>query len=48
MFVEGFRRIPNGAHDTFELLLAEHKPLLWEGCRKCWNVVGNEVPFGSS
>ncbi|WP_375791108.1 hypothetical protein ACE102_03725 [Bradyrhizobium sp. vgs-9] len=43
MFVEGFRHIPNGAHEAFELLLAEHKPLLWEGFRQPWNVVANEV-----
>lgn len=43
MFVEGFRHIPNGAEEAFELLLAEHKPLLWEGFRQRWNVVANEV-----
>jgi hypothetical protein len=48
IFVEGFRRILNGAQHTFELLLANHKDLLWEGFRKHWKVVGNEVPFGSS
>ncbi|MGY3602771.1 MULTISPECIES: hypothetical protein [unclassified Bradyrhizobium] len=45
MFVEGFRRIPNGAQDTFEILLTSHKELLWEGLRKRWNVVANEVPL---
>ena len=43
MFVEGFRRIPNGAQEAFELLLAEHKPMLWEGFRQRWNVVASEV-----
>lgn len=48
VFVEGFRCVPNGAQNTFELLLANHKELLWEGFRKRWKVVGNEVPFASS
>lgn len=43
MFVEGFRHMPNGANETFELLLAEHKPLLWQAFRQRWNVVANEV-----
>ncbi|MGY4329444.1 hypothetical protein ACVWWG_003861 [Bradyrhizobium sp. LB7.2] len=43
MFVEGFRHIPNGAQDTFELLLVKHKALLWEGFRQRWNVVAKEV-----
>ena len=45
MFVEGFRRIPNGAQETFELLLTQSKELLWEGFRKRWNLVSNEVPL---
>ncbi|WP_061022070.1 hypothetical protein [Bradyrhizobium sp. CCH5-F6] len=45
MFVEGFRRIPNGAQETFELLLATNRELLWEGFRQRWNVVANEVPL---
>lgn len=45
MFVEGFRHVPNGAHEAFELLLARHKALLWEGFRQRWNVVANEVPL---
>jgi len=45
MFVEGFRHIPNGAQETFELLLTNHKGLLWEGFRQWWNVVANEVPL---
>ena len=45
MFVEGFRHIPNGAQETFELLLTNHKGLLWEGFRQRWNVVAREVPF---
>jgi hypothetical protein len=43
MFVEGFRHIPNGAQETFELLLANHKALLWEGFRQRWNVISNEA-----
>lgn len=45
MFVEGFRHIPNGAQETFELLLANHKTLLWESFRQYWNVVADEVPL---
>ncbi|WP_420967124.1 hypothetical protein [Bradyrhizobium sp. B120] len=45
MFIEGFRHIPNGAQETFELLLTHHRELLWEGLRKRWNVVADEVPF---
>jgi len=45
MFVEGFRHIPNGAQEAFELLLTDHKALLWEGFRQRWNVVANEVPL---
>lgn len=45
MFVEGFRHIPNGAQEAFELLLASHKALLWEGFRQYWNVVADEVPL---
>jgi hypothetical protein len=43
MFVEGFRHIPNGANETFERLLAEHKPLLWQAFRQRWNAVASEV-----
>ena len=43
LFVEGFRHMPNGAEEAFELLLAEHKSLLWAGFRQRWNVVANEV-----
>lgn len=46
VFVEGFRRAPNGMQAVFELLLANRKELLWEAFRKRWNVVDNEVPFG--
>ena len=45
MFVEGFRHITNGAQEAFELLLTDHKALLWEGFRQRWNVVANEVPL---
>lgn len=45
MFVEGFRHIPNGAQETFELLLSKHKALLWEAFRHYWNVVADEVPL---
>lgn len=45
MFVEGFRHLLNGAQGPFELLLANHKDLLWEGFRQRWNVVVDEVPF---
>ena len=43
IFVEGFRRIPNGAQETFELLLAKHKALLWEGFRQRWDVISSEA-----
>ena len=46
IFVEGFRHIPNGAQEAFELLLTEHKPLLWDAFRQRWNVVANEVSLG--
>jgi hypothetical protein len=45
MFVEGFRHIPNGAQDTFELLLTNHRALLRRGFQQRWNVVANEVPL---
>jgi hypothetical protein len=45
MFVEGFRHIPNGAQETFGLLLTNHKALLWEAFRHYWNVVADEVPL---
>jgi hypothetical protein len=48
LFVEGFRRIHAGAEATFELLLANHKELLWEGFRNRWNEVKNELPLASS
>ena len=43
MFVEGFRRIPNGAQASFELLLTDHAALLWEGFRQRWITVANEI-----
>lgn len=45
MFIEGFRRIPNGAQEVFELLLTNHKELLWEGFRQRWNAVAKAVPL---
>ncbi len=45
LFVEGFRRVHNGAQEAFELLLTQSKELLWEAFRKRWNVVANEVPL---
>lgn len=45
MFVEGFRRIPNGAQETFELLLSRHKEMLWEGFRQRWSLVADEIPL---
>lgn len=45
MFVEGFRHIPNGAQETFELLLTHHKALLWESFRQRWSLVANEIPL---
>jgi len=45
MFVEGFRRIPDVAQHAFELLLVNDKERLWQGFRKRWNVVANEVPL---
>ena len=45
MFVEGFRRIPNGAQETFELLLSHHKEMLWEGFRQRWSLVADEIPL---
>jgi hypothetical protein len=45
MFVEGFRRIPNGAQETLELLLTRHKAMLWESFRQRWSLVANEIPL---
>jgi hypothetical protein len=45
MFVEGFRPIPNGAQETFELLLSRHKEMLWEGFRQRWSLVVDEIPL---
>ncbi|WP_035669031.1 hypothetical protein [Bradyrhizobium liaoningense] len=45
MFAEGFRHIPNGVQETFELLLAKHKALLWQAFRHYWNAVADEVPL---
>ena len=45
VFVEGLRHIPNGAQETFELLLANHKALLWEGFRLYLSVVADELPL---
>lgn len=42
MFIEGFRRIPNGAQDAFELLLSHHKDMLWEAFRARWNTIANQ------
>jgi hypothetical protein len=42
MFIEGFRRIPNGAQNAFELLLSNHKEMLWEAFRARWSAISNE------
>jgi hypothetical protein len=42
MFIEGFRRIPHGAQQAFELLLSHHTEMLWEGFRTRWNAIANE------
>ncbi|MEW6639399.1 MAG: hypothetical protein AB1586_02770 [Pseudomonadota bacterium] len=42
MFIEGFRRIPHGAHQAFELLLSHHKEMLWEAFRARWSVIANQ------